>query len=131
MLRQTQKLSPAESEAVVKGVSEGWNMKQKATVPEADKSFLASLNGMVSADNRERLNRLYEAWGLTKQEPVDPNVEVVRLKTVREEMRFDKKEFTVTAGKTIEIVLENPDAMQHNLVVGKPKSHGNHRNCGR
>ncbi len=122
MLRQTQKMSPAESEAVVKGISEGWNLKQKATVPEADKSFLASLNGMVSADNRERLNRLYEAWGLTKQEPVDPNVEVVRLKTVREEMRYDKKEFTVTAGKTIEIVLENPDAMQHNLVIGKPKS---------
>ncbi len=122
LLRQTQKLSPAESEAVVKGVSEGWNMKQKATVPEADRSFLASLNGTVSADNRERLNRLYEAWGLTKEEPVDPNTEVVRLKTVREEMRYDKKEFSVTAGKTIEIVLENPDAMQHNLVVGKPKS---------
>ena len=122
MLRQTQKLSPAESEAIVKGVSEGWNLKQKATVPEADRSFLASLNGTVSADNRERLGRLYEAWGLTKEEPVDPNVEVVRLKTVREEMRYDKKEFTVTAGKTIEIVLENPDAMQHNLVIGKPKT---------
>ncbi len=122
MLRQTQKLSPAESEAIVKGVSEGWNLKQKVTVPETDRSFLASLNGTVSADNRERLGRLYEAWGLTKEEPVDPNVEVVRLKTVREEMRYDKKEFTVTAGKTIEIVLENPDAMQHNLVVGKPKS---------
>ena len=37
-------------------------------------------------------------------------------------MRYDKKEFTVTAGKTIEIVLENTDAMQHNLVIGKPKS---------
>jgi azurin len=106
----------------VKGVSEGWNMKQNAQVRDADKTFLASLSGTVSIDNRERLGRLYEVWGLTKSEPVDPNVEVVRMKTVREEMRFDKKEFTVTAGKQVELVLENPDAMQHNLVIGKPKS---------
>ncbi|WP_461104896.1 PVC-type heme-binding CxxCH protein [Spirosoma koreense] len=122
LLRQTQKLNPTESEAVVKGVTEGWNLKQKADVREADKSFLASLSNSVSGDNRERLNRLYEAWGMAKAEPVDPNVEVVRMKTVREEMRFDKKEFTVTAGKPVELVLENPDAMQHNLVIGKPKS---------
>lgn len=122
LLRQTQKLNPAESEAIVKGIAEGWNLKQKADVREADKSFLASLTNTVSADNRERLNRLYEAWGMAKEAPVDPNVEVIRMKTVREEMRFDKKEFSVTAGKQIEIVLENPDAMQHNLVIGKPKS---------
>ncbi|MFD2933078.1 PVC-type heme-binding CxxCH protein [Spirosoma flavum] len=122
LLRQTSKLEPAQGEAIVKGVSEGWNMKQKAQVRDADKSFLASLNTMVSTDNRERLGRLYEVWGLTKSEPTDPNVEVIRLKTVREEMRFDKKEFIVTAGKQVELVLENPDAMQHNLVIGKPKS---------
>ena len=122
LLKQTQKLNPAESAAIVKGVAEGWNLKQKAELKETDKSFLASLSSTVSVDNRERLNRLYEAWGLTKEAPVDPNVEVIRMKTVREEMRFDKKEFTVTAGKQVEIVLENPDAMQHNLVIGKPKS---------
>jgi azurin len=44
------------------------------------------------------------------------------MKTVREAMRFDKKEFSVPAGKQIEIVIENPDAMQHNLVIGKPKT---------
>ncbi|WP_020595081.1 PVC-type heme-binding CxxCH protein [Spirosoma panaciterrae] len=122
LLKQTQKLDATQKEAIVKGVSEGWNPRQKATVQEADKSFLASLNSSVSADNSSRLSRLYELWGITKAEPVDPNVEVVRLKTVREEMRYDKKEFTVTAGKQVEIVLENPDAMQHNLVIGKPKS---------
>lgn len=122
LLRQTQKLNAAEGEAIVKGVSEGWNLKSKANVNEADKNFLASLSSSVTSDNRERLGRLYEAWGIAKSEPVDPNVEVVRLKTVREEMRYDKKEFTVTAGKQVELVLENPDAMQHNLVIGKPKS---------
>ncbi|MVM31267.1 dehydrogenase [Spirosoma sp. HMF4905] len=122
LLRQSQKLASAQGEAIVKGVAEGWNLKQKATVQDADKSFLASLTSSVSTENRERLNRLYEAWGVTKEAPVDPDVEIVRMKTVREEMRYDKKEFTVTAGKQVEIVLENPDAMQHNLVIGKPKS---------
>lgn len=122
LLRQAQKLDAAQSAAIVKGVTEGWNMRQKATVRDDDKGFLASLSSSVTPDNRDRLSRLYEAWGLTKEEPADPNVEVVRMKTVREEMRYDKKEFTVTAGKQIEIVLENPDAMQHNLVIGKPKS---------
>ncbi|WP_461133221.1 PVC-type heme-binding CxxCH protein [Spirosoma lituiforme] len=122
LLRQSQKLGSAQGEAIMKGVLDGWNMKQTAQIRDADKSFLASLSNTISTDNRERLGRLYEVWGLTKSEPVDPNTEVVRLKTVREEMRYDKKEFTVTAGKQIEIVLENPDAMQHNLVIGKPKS---------
>ncbi|MBD2704139.1 ThuA domain-containing protein [Spirosoma sp. BT702] len=122
LLRWAQKLPSTESEALVKGVTEGWNMKQKSDVAEANKTFLVSLSNSVSTDNRERLARLYEVWGMKKAEPEDPNVEVVRMKTVREEMRFDKKEFTVTAGKQIEIVLENPDAMQHNLVIGKPRS---------
>ncbi|WP_080240736.1 PVC-type heme-binding CxxCH protein [Spirosoma rigui] len=122
LLRQSKNMDAAQSAAIVKGVSEGWNLKQKPTLSQADKTFLASLTGSVSADNRERLNRLYEAWGLVSEQPVDPNVEVVQLKTVREEMRYDKKEFTVTAGKSVQIVLSNPDAMQHNLVIGKPKT---------
>jgi uncharacterized protein len=36
-------------------------------------------------------------------------------------MKFDIKEFTVKAGQTVEITFENPDAMQHNLVIVKPK----------
>ncbi|WP_461053808.1 PVC-type heme-binding CxxCH protein [Spirosoma arcticum] len=122
LLRQSQRMDEARSAAVVKGVAEGWNLKQKVAVREADKAFLASVANTTSADNRDRLNRLYEAWGLVKDQPTDPNVEVVRLKTVREEMRYDKKEFTVTAGKSVEIILENPDAMQHNIVIGRPKS---------
>ena len=122
LLRQSSRLDPTSAQALVKGAADGWNLKQKASVREADRSFLASLSQQASTDNQGRLQRLYESWGLTAEAPADPNVDVVRLKTVREEMRFDKKEFTVTAGRTIELVLENPDAMQHNLVIGKPKS---------
>jgi azurin len=49
-------------------------------------------------------------------------VKVVRIATVPEQMLFDLKWFAVEAGKPIQIVLENPDAMPHNLVVSAPGS---------
>lgn len=42
---------------------------------------------------------------------------IVRLKVVKNEMKYDVKNFTVEAGKPIEIIFENPDFMQHNLVI--------------
>jgi azurin len=49
-------------------------------------------------------------------------VQVVRIQTVPEQLIFDLKWFAVEAGKPVQIVLDNPDAMQHNLVVGEPGS---------
>jgi azurin/DNA-binding transcriptional ArsR family regulator len=49
-------------------------------------------------------------------------VQVVPIATVPEQMLFDLKWFAVEAGKPVQIVLTNPDAMQHNLVVGAPRS---------
>jgi azurin len=49
-------------------------------------------------------------------------VRVVRIATVAEEMRFDRQWFVVETGRPVEIVLTNPDAMPHNLVVGQPGS---------
>ncbi|MGB2712867.1 MAG: plastocyanin/azurin family copper-binding protein [Vicinamibacterales bacterium] len=47
-------------------------------------------------------------------------VQVVRIQAVPEEMTYDLKWFVVEAGKPVQIVLFNPDAMSHNLVVGQP-----------
>jgi azurin len=47
-------------------------------------------------------------------------VQVVRIHTVPEQLIFDLKWFVVQAGKPVQIVLDNPDAMQHNLVIGQP-----------
>jgi azurin len=47
-------------------------------------------------------------------------VQVVRIQAVPEEMLFDVKWFAVEAGKPVQIVLYNPDAMPHNLLVIKP-----------
>ena len=49
-------------------------------------------------------------------------VQVVRIQTVPEQMLFDLKWFAVQAGKPVQIVLANPDAMPHNLVIGQPGS---------
>jgi azurin len=49
-------------------------------------------------------------------------VQVVRIDTIPEQMRFKLNWFVVEAGKQVQIILGNPDAMPHNLVVGRPGS---------
>ncbi len=41
----------------------------------------------------------------------------INIKVVKNEMKFDKTSFTVKAGQTVELVLDNPDFMQHNWVL--------------
>ena len=47
-------------------------------------------------------------------------VPVYVIRTVHEEMRYDTPRIVVPAGKPIELIFENPDAMPHNLVVVQP-----------
>ena len=44
---------------------------------------------------------------------------VIQLKVIKNQMKYDLREFTVEAGKPVEIVFENPDFMQHNLIIGQ------------
>ncbi|MEO5995847.1 MAG: PVC-type heme-binding CxxCH protein [Chitinophagaceae bacterium] len=46
----------------------------------------------------------------------------ISLKVVQNVMQYDKKVFTVKAGQKVIINFENPDFMQHNLVILKPGS---------
>ncbi len=48
------------------------------------------------------------------------SVSVYVIKTIREQMRYDTPRIVVEAGKPFEIILQNMDAMGHNLVVVKP-----------
>ena len=47
---------------------------------------------------------------------------VIRIRAVPEQMVYDKKQFTVVAGKPVRIVFENPDNMMHNLLIVAPGS---------
>ncbi|MCU0353539.1 MAG: ThuA domain-containing protein [Cytophagales bacterium] len=120
LLRQSQKLDADNRQALIKGASEGWDKRKKVTLSPSDQTFLASLSNTVPADSRDRLGRLSEAWGMVSETPKD--AQLIQLKAIREALKFDKAEFTVKAGKPVEVVFENPDAMQHNLVIGKPKT---------
>lgn len=48
--------------------------------------------------------------------------QVITIKVIKNVMKFDKELIKVKAGTTIQIVLINPDFMQHNLVLIKPKT---------
>jgi azurin len=50
------------------------------------------------------------------------SVQIVRIETIPEQVSFNLKWFVVEAGKPAQIVLVNPDAMSHNLVISKPGS---------
>ena len=49
-------------------------------------------------------------------------VQVVRIQAIPEQMQFDLNWFVVQAGKPVQILLTNLDAMPHNLVIGQPGS---------
>ena len=122
LLKQFPKMEETTASALLRGITDGWNYRRKVTVNESDKAFLVSLKKNLVSENNDRLSRLMQAWQIKTDEVTDPNKITIVIKSVKEAMSYDKKEFTVTAGKTVEIIFENPDAMQHNLVIGKPKS---------
>jgi len=68
----------------------------------------------------------YETYGAGAAEPVttptasSAETTVITIKVAPGEMKYDLKTFSVVAGKPIEIVFENPDFMQHNLVIIQP-----------
>ncbi|WP_373551946.1 PVC-type heme-binding CxxCH protein [Haliscomenobacter sp.] len=122
-LKNAQKLDKDGFNVVLKSISEGWDYRKKVTVNAADKSYLNTVLAASTGLNKERLVRLMQSWEVVAaQAENDPSVLTIKLKAIREMLQFDQKTFTVKAGKTVEIVFENPDAMQHNLVIGKPKS---------
>jgi len=120
MMRNTIAMDPQAKSSVIKAISEGWNYRNKQVkLKPADLAFLKSIN---TNNNNERLNKLMEAWGVVATEKAMADVKVIRIKTIREAMKYDLKEFTVKAGQSVEIIIENPDAMQHNMVITKPGS---------
>jgi putative membrane-bound dehydrogenase-like protein len=45
--------------------------------------------------------------------------QTIEMGVIKNEMKYDKKEFTVTAGQRVSIVFKNEDFMQHNLIIGQ------------
>lgn len=103
----------------LKGLANAWNVKKEANLSADQKQFLASLFGKVTPSDEGYLSRLAELWKVDLPNQDQGPVVKILIKTVKEEMKFDLKTFEVPAGATVELVLENVDAMQHNLVIGQ------------
>ena len=118
ILKKINNSSAVLKNSAIKALSEGWNYQIKnVQLKPADKSFLNTFN---SVNANERLQKLLVAWNAVSISKVPADVKVIRIKTIREAMKYDLKEFTVAPGQSVQIILENTDAMQHNLVVTRP-----------
>ncbi|HMG93537.1 MAG TPA: PVC-type heme-binding CxxCH protein [Chryseolinea sp.] len=73
--------------------------------------FYGTSIGKVFADNF--LNHAAAPEAATSSD----GATVIKIKVIKNEMKYDLKSFTVEAGKPVEIIFENPDFMQHNLVI--------------
>lgn len=51
---------------------------------------------------------------------VSDKATVITIKVIEEQMKYDTKLITVKAGQNVILTLDNPDIMQHNLVICKP-----------
>lgn len=49
-----------------------------------------------------------------------PSDKAIHIRVIKNQMKYDLKTFEVQAGKPVEIIFENPDFMQHNLVITRP-----------
>jgi putative heme-binding domain-containing protein len=87
--------------------------------PADERSSDAGLAAWQFAENLTRL--LPAAEGKARRTMLaDLGVRVVRIGTVYERMAYDTETIVVQAGKPVLFVLENADAMPHNLVITKP-----------
>jgi azurin len=118
ILKSTQAMDQQSKNGIVKAMAEGWNYRLKdIKLTAADKNFLASIN---PGNSNERLSRLMTAWGIATEGQSNADVLRIKISTIKEAMKFSLKEFTVKPGQSVEIAFENPDAMQHNMVITKP-----------
>ncbi len=101
----------AQSEAVVDSL-----LAYAQTLKAVDRTSDESIEAMQLANTL--LVKLPEAKAATMKSKLKAvTVQVVHLKTVEEQMRFDQSYFVVEAGRQVQIVLENEDLMPHNFVI--------------
>ncbi len=89
--------------------------------PAAQRTTIEFLDAMQLAD--ELLARLPAAESTVLRDRLrEVTVRVVRLRTVEEEMRYDRPFFAVEAGRPVQVVVDNEDLMPHNLVITAPEA---------
>ncbi|KAJ1499548.1 hypothetical protein HMI54_011674, partial [Coelomomyces lativittatus] len=116
LLNSLKNISDEDAEPILSGVFQGWPAKQ-SVAKEKDRKVIQSLLASADEMNGLLLDQLSGIW--TKpEEKDDKDVVKIFISSVPEMIKFSKKEFVVEAGKRVEIIFDNPDQMQHNIVIG-------------
>ncbi len=90
-------------------------------VPVAERTGPEALDALQTADALASLLPLAEAKKVRK-ELGELGVRVIRLRTLVDQMLYDKDRLVMRAGKPVEIVFENTDLMPHNFAIIQPGS---------
>src|SRR5262249_55475906 len=88
-------------------------------IPSRDRTTPTVLDTLQLADSLASLLPLKEAR-LVRKELGELGARMIRIRTVPDQMLYDKERIAVKAGKEVEIIFENTDLMPHNLVVTEP-----------
>ncbi|HVR85480.1 MAG TPA: PA14 domain-containing protein, partial [Planctomycetota bacterium] len=85
---------------------------EQRTTPTALDAFALGneLTSLIPSDRRKPLQALFQGLG----------VKVLLIRPIRDQMLFDVKQFSVEAGKPVEILFDNVDIMPHNLAITAP-----------
>ncbi|MBI3855546.1 MAG: c-type cytochrome [Planctomycetes bacterium] len=68
------------------------------------------LAGLLSREDGDQARSMLKNLG----------VSIIVIRPIRDQMLFDRRQFSVEAGKPVEIVFDNVDIMPHNLVITQP-----------
>ncbi|HEY5968496.1 MAG TPA: PVC-type heme-binding CxxCH protein [Chitinophagaceae bacterium] len=77
---------------------------------------------LLSRNNTLAVAKLEILESIAPKPTIGPVAKVIILRVLKDVMKYDKELITAKAGTTIQIVLQNPDHMQHNLLLLKPKT---------
>ena len=94
-------------------ISGEWRYEvEKNLLQSSDEIFANSSIALVFAKSYiEKMDDIPDETALSQKR------HVIKIRTVKNEMKYDLSEFVVSAGESVQLILENVDFMQHNLVI--------------
>lgn len=98
------------------GIRIGHDARSAGAQKAGDYEDSSRLAGTVSDTHMETLLIKSAAPDLGRPD------QIIVIKTIPHEMKYDKTAITAKAGSVVEIVFDNPDFMQHNLLILRPGS---------
>lgn len=84
----------------------------------ADMSHMAHMG--LSAEDAVRASQDWRRQDPSPDPAMDGDTLVIHIQTLKEQMKYDRKAFAVAPGMKVRLVFNNPDAMDHNLVMVQP-----------